>query len=118
MCRAGKSAGPLYEHCFCPSGNLVASDLDGITHVDNVGNQGPGSALYLFEPVTVFEDWCERQHFGLALCSVESLVLDEIREMLAVRLAVKKAFDQSAFCMEYFMCAKVDMVVLNSRHVR
>src|SRR5258707_12379164 len=69
----------LDEHRpFRSSGNLVVSNLDRITHVNNVGNERPCDTLYLLAPVTISEDRCERCHLGSTLGSVEPLVLDEI----------------------------------------
>src|SRR6266436_6590806 len=108
----------LDEHRLRSSGNLVVSNLDRITHVNNVGNQRPRNALYFLAPVTVSEDRCERRHLGLTLGSIKPLVLDEIREVLAFRIAIKKAFDQSPFGVDHFMGTKIDMIVLDCRHTR
>src|SRR5258708_1522740 len=108
----------LDEHRFRSSGNLVVSNLDRITHVNNVGNQRPRNALYFLAPVTVSEDRCERRHLGLTLGSIKPLVLDEIREVFAFRIAIKKAFDQSPFGVDPFIRTQIDMIVLNRRHVR
>ena len=108
----------LDEHrlrAFC---NLVVSNLDRIAEVDDVGNQRPGEALHLLAPVAVSEDRSERRHLGLTLGSVESLVLDEIREGFAFRIAIKKAFDQSSFCLEHFVRIKLDVIVLDRGDIR
>jgi Amidohydrolase family len=83
----------LDGHRLRSSGNLILSNLDRITHVNDVGNQRPSDALDLLAPVKISVDRCERGHLGLTLGSIEPLVLNKIREVLAFRITVKKAFD-------------------------
>jgi hypothetical protein len=73
----GGPAGPD-EHRFRSYGNLVVSNLDRVTDVDNVGNERARQALYLLASVMVAENRCERCHLRLRFGPIKSLVLDEI----------------------------------------
>src|SRR6266478_4246643 len=80
-----------HEQCFRAPGELIAGNLNRV-------------------------DRRERRHTVLTLAPVESLILDEIREVFAFPRLFAETLDQSALGIDRFMGLELDVIVLDRGH--